>query len=79
VIINPLPPSNAFWKHIFLEELFSSVLSQKGKYHHSKNLKFNNLGIFKSLKLHNLIGKILGMYLKLHPKQNILETRGKAL
>jgi len=33
-----------------LEDLFSSVLSQFKKYHPSGNLKFNNLGIYKSLK-----------------------------
>jgi len=27
------------------------------KYHPSENLKFNNLGIFQSLKLRNLMGK----------------------
>jgi len=34
-----------------LEHLSSSVLSQIKQYHPSGNLKFNNLGIFKSLKL----------------------------
>jgi len=43
---------------IFLEDLFSSVLSQFKKYHPSGNRKFNNLGIFQSLKLRNLMGKI---------------------
>jgi len=33
-----------------LEDLFSSVLSKYKKYHPSGNLKFNNLGIFQSLK-----------------------------
>jgi len=37
-------------KHI-LEDLFSSTLSQLKKYHRSRNLNFNNLGIFQSLKL----------------------------
>jgi len=40
-----------------LEDLFSSVLSQLKKYHHSGNLKFNNLGIFQSFKLSNLMEK----------------------
>jgi len=40
-----------------LEDLFRSVLSQFKKYHPSGNLKFNNLGIFKSLKLRILTGK----------------------
>jgi len=34
-------------------DLFSAVLSQFKKYHPSENLKFNNLGIFQSLQLHN--------------------------
>jgi len=38
-------------KKNILEDLFSSVLSQFKEYHPSKNLKFNNLGIFQSLKL----------------------------
>jgi len=40
------------------EDLYSSVLSQFKKYHPSENLKFNNLGIFQSLKLRNLMGEI---------------------
>jgi len=45
---NPLPPSGAVRKHkiYILEDLFSSVLSQFKKYLHSRNLKFNNVGIF---------------------------------
>jgi len=42
-----------------LEDLFSSVLSNSEKYHPSGNLKFNNLGIFQSLKSRYLLGKIL--------------------
>jgi len=49
-----------------LEDLFSSVLSKFLKYHPSGNLKFYNLGIFQSLKLRNLMGKILRISLKLH-------------
>jgi len=49
-----------------LEDLFSSILSQSKKYHPSGNLKFNNLGIFKSLKLRDLMGKILRLSLKLN-------------
>jgi len=48
-----------------LEDLFSSVLSQFKKYHPSENLKFNNLGIFQSLKLHILAEKIPPISLKL--------------
>jgi len=39
------------------EDLFSSVLSQFKKYHPSRNLKFDNLGHFESLKLRILVGK----------------------
>jgi len=50
-----------------LEGLFSSVLSKfLKKYHPSGNLKFNNLGIFLSLKLRNLMWKILPISLKLN-------------
>jgi len=49
-----------------LEDLFSSVLSKFKNYHPSGNLKFNNLGIFQSLKLRNLMGKILSIALKLN-------------
>jgi len=37
--------------------LFRSVLPQFKKYHPSRNLKFNNLRIFQSLKLRTLFGK----------------------
>jgi len=49
-----------------LEVLFSSVLSQFKKYHPSGNLKFNNLGIFQSFELRNLMWKILRISLKLN-------------
>jgi len=60
LVVNPLPPSEAVrkGKKNILKDLFSTVLSQF-KYHPSGNMKFNNLGIFKSLKLRNLIRKIL--------------------
>jgi len=45
-------------KNIF-EDLFSSVLSQFKKYHPSENLKLYNLGNLKSLKMRNLVKKIL--------------------
>jgi len=35
-------------KKDILEDLFSSVLSQFKKYLQSRNIKFNNLGIFKA-------------------------------
>jgi len=59
VWVNPLPPSVAVRKQKknILEDLFSLVLSQFKKYHPSGNLKFNNLGIFRSLKLRILVKK----------------------
>jgi len=67
-VINPLPPSNAVRKQkkTILEVLFSSVLLHLKKYHLSDNMKFDNLGIFQSLKLRNLMGKILQISLKLN-------------
>jgi len=44
-----------------LEDLFNSVLSQFKKYHPPGNLKFNNLGIFQSLKLRIVMEKILSI------------------
>jgi len=49
-----------------LEDLSSSALSQFKKYHPSGNLKFDNLGIFQSLKLRYLMEKILEIFLKLN-------------
>jgi len=40
-----------------LWDLFSSVLAHFKKYHLSGNLKFNNLGIFQTLKLRFLMEK----------------------
>jgi len=59
-----------------LDDLFSSVLSQFKKYHSSGNLKFNNLGIFQSSKLRNLMGKILLISLKLNFTPNTLACNG---
>jgi len=42
------------------------------KYHLAGNLKLNNLGIFQSLKLRNLMGKILRIALKLNFTPNTL-------
>jgi len=53
-----------FGNKFILEVLFSSVLSIFKNYHPSGNLKFINLGIFQSLKLRNLMGKILEIFLK---------------
>jgi len=44
-------------KKYILEDLFSAVLSQFKKYHPSGNLKFENLGIFQSLKFRILMEK----------------------
>jgi len=46
-------------KKNILDYIFSSVLPQFKKYHPSKKLKCNNLGIFQRLKLRNLMGKNL--------------------
>jgi len=46
-------------KKNILEDIFSSVLSHFKEYQPSLNVKFNNVGIFESLKLRNLMGKIL--------------------
>jgi len=56
---NPLPPNEAVRKQKknILEDLFSSILSKFQKYHPSGNLKFNNSGILKSLKLRNFMKK----------------------
>ena len=56
-------------KNIF-EDLFSSVLLNFKKYHLSENLKFNNLGIFQSVKLRNVMQKILRISLKLNFTSN---------
>jgi len=48
--LNPLPPSDAVRKQKKIEVLWKSLLSQFEKYHPSRNLKFDNLGIFLSLK-----------------------------
>ena len=67
-MINPLPPKDAVrqQKKNILEDLFSSVLSQLKKYHPSGNLNFDGLGISQSLKLRNLMGKILRVSLLLN-------------
>ena len=66
VKIKPLSPSDAVRKQKNLEDVFSSLSLKIRKYHPSGNLKFNNLGIFKSLKLRNLMVKIL----RISPKLN---------
>jgi len=50
-------PAMPFENRNISEDLFRSVLSQFKKYHPSGNLKFNNLGILRSLKLRILVEK----------------------
>jgi len=59
-----------------LKDLYGSVSSQFQKYNPSGNLKFNNLGIFQSLILLNLMGKILQISLKLNFTSNTLGCYG---
>ena len=49
-----------------LDDIFSSVLSKFKKYPPSEYLKFNNLGIFQSLKLCKLMGKSFDFLAKFH-------------
>jgi len=58
-----------------LEDLFSAALSQL-KYHLSGNLRFNYLGIFQSLKLSILVGKIVRISLELNFTPNTLGCLG---
>jgi len=58
-------------KNIF-DDLFSSVILKFRKYHPSGNLEFHKLGIFQSLKLRNLMGRILQISLKLNVTSNTL-------
>jgi len=51
-------------------------LSQLKKYHPSGNLKLNYLGIFQSLKLRSLMGKILSFSLELNFTPNTLGCYG---
>jgi len=76
--VNSLPPSDAVRKQTksILEDLLSSVLSQFEKYHPSRNLKFNYLGIFQSLKLPILMDKILLISLKLYFTSNLWAIMG---
>jgi len=57
-------------------DLFCSALPQFKKYHPSGNLKSNNLGIFQSLKLRNLVEKILPISLKLNITPNTSGCHG---
>ena len=62
-------------KNIF-EDLFSSVLSQIKKYHPPRNLKFNYLGIFQSLKLRISVENIFPISLKRNFTPNTLGWYG---
>jgi len=59
----------------YLDDFFSSVFSQL-KISPPGNLKLNNLGIFQSLKLRNLVEKILPISLKLNFTSNTLGCYG---
>jgi len=59
-----------------MEEFFSSVLSHFQYYHPSRSLKFNYSGIFQSLKLRILMGKVLLISLKLNFTANTLGCYG---
>jgi len=64
--INLLPPSDAVRKQQFIFEDLFKALSQFKKYYPPGNLKFNNSGIFHSLKLRILVEKIFPISLKLN-------------
>jgi len=66
-------------KKNILEDSSSSLLSKFKKYHSYKNLEFKNLGIFLSLKFHNLMGKIPRIPLKLNFTPNTLGCYGLSL
>jgi len=72
----PAMPFGNRKKHI-LEDLFSLVLSQFKKYHPSGNGKFNNIAIFRSLKLRTLVEKILPISLKLNLTPHTLRCYGQ--
>jgi len=59
-----------------IEDFFSLVLAQFKKYRPSGNLKFNNLGIFQSLKFRISMEKILPISLKQNFTPNTLGCHG---
>jgi len=78
--INPLPPSDAVRKQKKNSwDLFNSILSLLKKYHPSGSLKFNNFGIFQSLKLRILVVQILPISLKLKFTPYTLDCYGLTL
>ena len=71
-------PSDAIreQKKNILENLFSSVLSKFKKFLSSVKLLFDDLCVFQSLKLCNLMEKILRISLKLNFSPNTLGCYG---
>jgi len=65
--LQPLPPNDAVRKQkkIF-QRIFIAHYCPNLKNKPSEHLKFNNLGVFQSLKLHSLMGKILKISLDLN-------------
>jgi len=59
-----------------LGDLFSTVFSLFKKYLPSRNLQFNNLGIFQSLKSRVSVEKMLPISLKLNFTPNTLGCYG---
>ena len=70
-----MPFGNRFFYRIFNVSIFNFFK----KYYPSENPKFNSLGIFQSLKLRNLMGKILRISHKLHFTPNTLGCYGLKL
>jgi len=74
---NFLPSSDVVRKReINLRGFFSSVCLPFKTYHPYRNVKFNNLGISRSLKLGNLMGKILRISLQLNFTADTLSSYG---
>jgi len=59
-----------------LEDLSGSVLFQFKEYHPSRNVEYNDSGIFQSLKLRIIVEKILPNSLKLNFTPNTLGCHG---
>jgi len=72
-LINPLPPSVAVRKqkkNYVIGPFFGQYCHQFKKYNSSRNMKLSNLGISRSVKYYNLIGKIVLIPLKLNFTRN---------
>jgi len=63
-------------RKIYFKGIFQFSIVKFKKYHPSGNVEFNNLGICQSLKLRNLLGKILRISLKLNFTPNTLGCYG---